>query len=154
MVIISAASHSAGGNLSLTNNVDHSTKYGWRLDGLDTAIWHRLRQRNIDRRGIMKSILTYFGDDAGLETRLQAALDLARTNGGHLTGILVRPTMPFLGIDPFGGTAIPQSVFDALFQMEAQARSKVESKLAHEDVSWTDLSANDPVSASLIVMAL
>jgi len=101
----------------------------------------------------MKSILTYFGDDAGLETRLQAALDLARTNGGHLTGILVRPTMPFLGIDPYGGTSIPQSVFDAFFQMEAQARSKVESKLAHEDVSWTDISANDPVSASLIAHA-
>jgi hypothetical protein len=39
----------------------------------------------------MKSVLLYANQDAGLEARLQAALDIARTFEGHLTCLQVTP---------------------------------------------------------------
>ena len=101
----------------------------------------------------MKSILTHLGKDSGLETRLQAALDIARSAKGHLTGIYATPIASFIGFDPLGGMFTYQSVIDALNQEEAQTRSNFESRLAHEDVSSTYLSANDQVSSSLITHA-
>jgi nucleotide-binding universal stress UspA family protein len=98
----------------------------------------------------MKSILTHIGEDSGLETRIQAALDIARASEGHFTGIYATPISSFVGFDPLGGAFAPQSIIDALSEIEAQTRSRVESRLAKDDVSWSILSLTDQVSSGLI----
>jgi nucleotide-binding universal stress UspA family protein len=98
----------------------------------------------------MKSILTHIGEDSGLETRIQVALDIARATQGHVTGVYATPISSFVGFDPLGGSFAPQSIIDALSDIEAQTRSKVESRLARADVSWTYFSLTDNVSSGLI----
>jgi nucleotide-binding universal stress UspA family protein len=98
----------------------------------------------------MKSILTHIGEDSGLETRMQAALDIARATQGHLTGIYATPISSFVGFDPVGGSFAPQSIIDALSDIEARTRSKIESQLAGDNVSWSYLSLTDQVSSGLI----
>ncbi len=51
----------------------------------------------------MKSVLLYANPDAGLEARLQAALDVTRLFEGHLTCLQVTPYDSFIMGDPFGG---------------------------------------------------
>ena len=51
----------------------------------------------------MKSILLYANRDPGLESRLQAALDVTRMFEGHLTCLQVTPYVSFIMGDPFGG---------------------------------------------------
>jgi nucleotide-binding universal stress UspA family protein len=50
----------------------------------------------------MKSILLHVGDDPQFESRLQAALDLARFMGGHLECLQTRRVPAFIGGDAAG----------------------------------------------------
>ena len=50
----------------------------------------------------MKSILLYANEDAALDSRLEAALDLAEADEGHLTCVQVAPYDSFVMGDPFG----------------------------------------------------
>lgn len=84
----------------------------------------------------MKSILLHIHEDAGQESRLQAALDLARANGGHISCIQVTPYEYFSGGDPFGGVYVYADAIDAVRAVEREARAKLEARLAGEGVSW------------------
>lgn len=101
----------------------------------------------------MKSILTHFGDDSGFETRLQAALDIVRATKGHLTGIFATPFANIPVVDPFAGFYVSQSLIDAVYQEETQARAKIESRLAIEQVSWTCLSCMGQATSGLVGQA-
>jgi len=85
----------------------------------------------------MKNILVLLHDDAGQEARLQAALDLTRALGGHLTGIDVCQAPA-----PVPGSIYGMVEADAMLLEDARAReqaniSTVEQRLAREDVSWS-----------------
>ena len=60
----------------------------------------------------MRSVLLYADRDAGLEARLQAALDIVRTFEGHLTCLQVTPYDSFIMGDPFGGIYALPTVVD------------------------------------------
>jgi len=82
----------------------------------------------------MKNILLLVHDDDGQEARLQTALDLARSLGGHLTCLDVTP-YPVLAGDlyvGFGETAVISDERDS----EAANKSALTTRLDHEDVSW------------------
>ncbi len=82
----------------------------------------------------MKSILLHVANDNGFESRMQAALDLAREFDGHLTCFQpVALELSFVG--DFYGTA--SAVMVAAAREEAEAhRAEVEEHLGKEDVPW------------------
>ncbi|MFZ9395802.1 MAG: universal stress protein [Erythrobacter sp.] len=83
----------------------------------------------------MKSILLHINDDAGLEARTQAALDLARTFDGHVT-CLQALTYEVFAPGDFYGSAIAAAM--PILRENAEAlRKQVEDDLANEDVSWS-----------------
>jgi len=82
----------------------------------------------------MKNVLLLVHDDAGQEARLQAALDLTRAIGGHLRCVGVT-ALPALVVDEYtgGGGAL---LLDDEREQERRNKARLESRLAHEDVSW------------------
>ena len=82
----------------------------------------------------MKSILLHINDDAGLESRIQVALDLARTFDGHIT-CLQAVSFDIFTPGDFYGSAMAAAM--PVIKENAEAlRKKVETDLANEDVAW------------------
>jgi len=82
----------------------------------------------------MKNILLIVHDDDGQEARLQAALDVTRALDGHLRCLDVS-IMPVLMGDYYSQAGEAMLLADER-EREATNRSRLESRLAHEDVSW------------------
>lgn len=95
----------------------------------------------------MKNVLLLVHDDPGQEARLQAALDLARALGGHLTCLDVA-LMPVL-VD--GGYLVPLQVdlLEAERARETENRKALEARLAREDVPWTWIDTTDSFAPAL-----
>ena len=98
----------------------------------------------------MKSVLLYANQDGGLESRLQAALDLARLFGGHLTCLQVTPFDAFVMGDPFGGVYALPTVMERVRETDEAHRARVEERLAGEVVAW-DWLRHDGGPAQLLV---
>lgn len=82
----------------------------------------------------MKSILLHVNDDPGFESRLQVALDLARTFDAHLT-CLQAVSFEIFAPGDFYGSALAAAM--PIIKENAEAlRKKVETDLANEDVAW------------------
>jgi nucleotide-binding universal stress UspA family protein len=85
----------------------------------------------------MKSVLLHVQDDDGLEARLQAALSIARASGGHLSCLHVTPINAYVAFDNFGGVFVMNDIMKSLEEHEAKMRTKIETHLGREDVSWS-----------------
>lgn len=83
----------------------------------------------------MKNILVLIHDDAGQEARLQAALDLTRATGGHLTCLDV-VEMPMVMEGMYGGTGEMVLLQDARAR-EAENKARIQARLAGGDVTWS-----------------
>ncbi|MGZ8287214.1 MAG: universal stress protein [Allosphingosinicella sp.] len=92
----------------------------------------------------MKSVLLHANQDAGLESRLQAALDLVRLFDGHLTCLHSTPYEVFITGDPFGGVYALPVVVDQLKRLEDEQRALLDGKLANEGVAWDWLQIDGP----------
>jgi nucleotide-binding universal stress UspA family protein len=84
----------------------------------------------------MKSILLHINEDEGQEARLQAALAVARVNGGRLFCVQVTPISAYMATDPFGGMHEVKMLYDHLAKQAVAARTQMETRLSHEDVKW------------------
>lgn len=84
----------------------------------------------------MKSILLLAHDDQGQEARLQVALDVTRALGGHLTCLDVIAPPVVLAYEGYGSIAAAELMEDQR-EREAVNRSRIEARLAREDVSWS-----------------
>lgn len=82
----------------------------------------------------MKNILLLVHDDAGQESRLQAALDLTRALEGHLACIDVTMVPNFAG--DYDGTGSAMLIADER-NREAHNKASLEARLASEDVAWS-----------------
>lgn len=83
----------------------------------------------------MRSILLHVHDDDGLESRLQAALDLSRSFDGHVTLLqAISYAVPLPG-DFYGGLGV--DLIPAIQQQAADLRAKLEARLAGEDARWS-----------------
>lgn len=82
----------------------------------------------------MKNILLLAHEDLGQEARLQAALDLARALGGHLTCIDVSP-LPVLAGEFYSAASQAFLLADTA-RRDAANREFIEARLAHENVCW------------------
>lgn len=82
----------------------------------------------------MKNILLLVHDDEGQEARLQAALDLTRALGGHLTCLDVT-IVPNIAGD-YDGTGSAMLLADER-DREATNKARLETRLTAEDVAWS-----------------
>lgn len=83
----------------------------------------------------MKNVLLLVHDDAGQVSRFQAALDLTRALDGHLTCLDVVVT-PIIFGEFDAGFAQSIMIADEL-QREAANRTRLEARLAAENVPWS-----------------
>jgi nucleotide-binding universal stress UspA family protein len=100
--------------------------------------------------GTFKSILFNVHDDDSLETRLQAALSLARACGAHLQLLHVVPIDAYNAIDTYGGAYISGQIVEALEEQADKLRVHIEDHLAKEDLSWSYESVTSFIVAELL----
>jgi nucleotide-binding universal stress UspA family protein len=84
----------------------------------------------------MKSILLHVQDDPGMDARLQAALGIARSTGGHVSCLHVTPISLYIASDGITGAYMMPNFAKTLDEMEAKMRARIEGHLKNEDVSW------------------
>lgn len=82
----------------------------------------------------MKSVLLLAHDDEGQEARLQAALDVTRALGAHLVCLDVTIPPVALPYDYTGYGTV--ALIEDEREREAANRSRIEKRLAREDVRW------------------
>lgn len=82
----------------------------------------------------MKNIMMLVHEDEGQEARLQAALDVARAVGGHLTCLDVA-ILPMLVHGYYNAAGAAMLISEERTREEAN-KAKVEEHLGHEDVPW------------------
>ena len=98
----------------------------------------------------MKSILLQARDDSGFEARLQAALDLARAPGGHITCIQVTSPSSYVAFDGFGGTFIVADVLNKLEEDRLAFKAEMEARLSREGVAWDYVDCTDDPAHALV----
>ncbi len=98
----------------------------------------------------MKSILLHAHNDDAFHDRLQVALDICRAFGGHLTCLHVTPYSAYIAFDPLGGMAAQSIIIEGLRASEDALRSRVEARLACEDVQWDWQSSEGPVASTIV----
>jgi nucleotide-binding universal stress UspA family protein len=96
---------------------------------------------------VMKSILLLAHDDPGQDARLQAALDVTRRFEGHLT-CLDDAIVPEVIGNFYGGLGKAILVQDE-FDQEAINRSRLETRLAVEQIPWTYKESTGVLSSAL-----
>lgn len=111
----------------------------------------------------MKTVLLYANDDRGMESRLQAAFDMARTFDAHISCLQVTPFDMFIMGDPFGGVYALPVLVEAVRKAEDEYRALIEGRLRSEGVSWdwsrfdgspAQLTADRSRLSDLIVLSL
>ncbi|MGS1015410.1 universal stress protein [Allosphingosinicella humi] len=98
----------------------------------------------------MQSILLHIYDDSGLESRLQAALDLARVFSGHITCLHATPLEDYLAVDPLVAAELPEEFSDKMRDLRLALQKRIEERLAGEGVSWNWVHVDDLISTALI----
>lgn len=96
----------------------------------------------------MKNILLLVHDDEGQESRVQAALDLTRALGGHLTCIDVVPPVIIAG-DLYAGFGEGAIISDER-KSEARNKAALTGRFAHEDVSWDWIDAYGDIASCVL----
>jgi len=84
----------------------------------------------------MKSLITPVSDEHGLESRMQAALDICRATSGHLTFLHGIPTSAYVALDPFGGSYYVAEQHKAAEDASEAKHAKMREHMAAEDVPW------------------
>ena len=102
------------------------------------------------KQSMLKSIVLHVQDDATLDSRLQAALSLARSAGAHLSCLHVTPIQAYVAFDSFGGVFAMKDVMEKLEEQETSLRARVEEQLRTEDVSWDYQQITGDVVAQII----
>lgn len=98
----------------------------------------------------MKSILLYADNGSAFESRFQAALDLARTHGGHITFIQATPLSGFIMMDPMGGSYIPSGMMEQVRADEERLRLLVEARMMIEGLPWDWTAYDGDVTQAVI----
>lgn len=84
----------------------------------------------------MKTILVHIEEDEGQEARLQAAYDLARASGGHLTCLSVMPYAAYALGDPAMGAFPVTTIIEAVEERRRAQRTVIEAELTRQGINW------------------
>jgi len=98
----------------------------------------------------IKSILFAVHEDDALDTRLQAALSLARACSAHLQLLQVIPVEAYTVVDTYGGTFVSGEIVETLEEEAAKVRRRLEDHLSREDVSWNYEVTTSPTLPELL----
>ena len=98
----------------------------------------------------METVLLFVNEDPGLESRLQAALDLVRAFDGHLACLRCTPFDSFILGDPFGGVYALPVVVEEIQARDSAHRARLEERLGREGISWDWLSYEGPPAQTII----
>jgi len=82
----------------------------------------------------MKSLLLHINDDSCMEARMQAALDIARATGAHITCLQAVSYEVFAPGD-FYGSAMAAAM-PRIKEAAQDLRKRIETDLGNEDASW------------------
>ena len=77
----------------------------------------------------MKSVLLYATEDNGMESRLQAALDVSRAFESHLECVQITPFDAVIMGDPFGGVYALPNIVAAVQDVEDEHKRRIEQRL-------------------------
>lgn len=96
----------------------------------------------------MRSILVYADHSPSMPARLETALSLARSNGGHVTVVVDTPISRFISMDPMGGSYVASDALREALEQDDSFADSIEKRLATEDVPFDVLRCEDePVDA-------
>ncbi len=84
----------------------------------------------------MKSLLVSVSDETGLESRLQAALDIGRATGGHISFVHGTPVSDYIALDPFGGSYYVAEQRKAADELAEKKKAQIDEEMRNEDVPW------------------
>lgn len=98
----------------------------------------------------MRSILVYADAGKAFESRLQVALDLARSQNGHITFLQATPLSGFIVMDPMGGSYVPTGMLEQLRQDEEKLRALVEAQMSIEGLPWDWTAYDGDVTQAVI----
>ena len=96
----------------------------------------------------MKSILPHIYDN-GLESRTQAAFDLARVSDGHIACLHSTTFEDCLRNHPITATPLPVEVSTKMERLREELQARVEARLRAEGVNWNWLHRDDLPSSNL-----
>ena len=98
---------------------------------------------------MLKSILLHVYGDTAFESRLQAALDIARTFDGHLTCLHATPFEDYLLTDP-GVAVLPEEFSEKMTALRLELQSRVEERLRAEGANWDWVHRDEVMTTALI----
>jgi nucleotide-binding universal stress UspA family protein len=101
----------------------------------------------------IKTILFHVVDDGSLEARLDSALALASACSAHISFLHVTPIEAYVAYDDFGGIFAMNKVVEALEEVDADLKAKIERRLRNEDVRWDYEQVTANVTSMLISRA-
>ena len=84
----------------------------------------------------MKSVLLYATEDNGMESRLQAVLDVSRAFESHLECVQITPFDAVIMGDPFGGVYALPNIVAAVQDVEDEHKRRIEQRLQTEGAAW------------------
>jgi nucleotide-binding universal stress UspA family protein len=84
----------------------------------------------------MRSILVQAGRDAGMGARLDTAMDLARSHGGHLTVLVDTPVDKYVTVDPYGGAILAREALEIALREDDALAAAFGERLARDDVPF------------------
>jgi nucleotide-binding universal stress UspA family protein len=102
----------------------------------------------------MQSILLHIHHDEALESRLQAALVLARAFQGHITCLHATPLEDYLAIDPLVAAELPEEFSGKMRELRRALKARVEERLRREGASWDWIHIDELMSTALIRAAV
>ncbi|HJQ17599.1 MAG TPA: universal stress protein [Allosphingosinicella sp.] len=98
----------------------------------------------------MKNILLHIYDDTGLESRMQAALDLARAFEGHIVCLHATPFEDYMRVDPLVAARLPEEFSERMKTLRLDLKARVEERLQQEGVSWDWIHLDERMSTALV----
>lgn len=98
----------------------------------------------------IKSILVHVQNDRTRDSRLEAALALARSCEAHLTCLHVTPIEAYVAFDNFGGIFVMEDVIKTIDEEASRISDELQAKLRGEDVSWDYVEVTGNIPGQLI----
>ena len=84
----------------------------------------------------MRSIIVLADRTSAMDNRLESALDLARSTGGHLTILVDTPVTRFVAMDPLGGSYVASEAMEQALAADDKFAAEIDARLASQDVPF------------------
>lgn len=96
----------------------------------------------------MKSILVYADRSPAMAPRLETALALAGSAGGHVTVLVDTPVARYVSMDPMGGSYLASAALDQALAADDEHAAAIEAQLSRQNVPFAVVrSDREPVAA-------